>query len=101
MKDKKGEMLSYIETYDTQVKEMKKKEKTQIKNRGNNRKFNVWGKQMKQKAANFWKDESGMGVIEVVLIILVLVGLALIFKTQITNIANSIFESITNQVNSF
>lgn len=30
----------------------------------------------------FWKDEKGMGVIEVVLIILVLVGLALVFKNK-------------------
>lgn len=58
-------------------------------------------KKMRKKVKYFLKDESGMGVVEVILIILVLVGLALIFKTQITNIANSIFSSITNQVNSF
>lgn len=58
-------------------------------------------KKIKRKFVEIWKDESGMGVVEVILIILVLVGLALIFKTQITNIANNIFNSITNQVNSF
>ncbi|MGN0382885.1 MAG: Flp1 family type IVb pilin [Eubacterium sp.] len=47
------------------------------------------------------KAEKGMGVIEIILIILVLVGLALIFKTQITSIANSIFTSIKTQVKSF
>lgn len=43
----------------------------------------------------------GMGVIEIILIIVVLVGLALIFKNQITSIANSIFSTIRSQVNSF
>jgi len=58
-------------------------------------------RKLRQRAVAFWKDESGMGVVEVILIILVLVGLALIFKNQITSIANGIFNSITNQVNSF
>ena len=35
-------------------------------------------------------DESGMGVIEIVLIILVLVGLALVFKGQISGVANGV-----------
>lgn len=56
---------------------------------------------LKRRATEFWKNESGMGVVEVILIILVLVGLALIFKNQITSIANSIFNSITQQVDSF
>lgn len=38
---------------------------------------------MKKRLKEFLQDESGMGVIEVVLIILVLVGLALVFKNQI------------------
>lgn len=47
------------------------------------------------------KDESGMGVIEIVLIILVLVGLALVFKNQISAVANGVYDSIKEQVNSF
>ena len=31
----------------------------------------------------FWKDEDGMGVVEVVLITIVLVGLVILFKSQI------------------
>ena len=38
---------------------------------------------LKKNLVDFGQDESGMGVIEVILIILVLVGLALIFKKQI------------------
>ena len=48
-----------------------------------------------------WKDlltdEEGMGTVEVILIIVVLVGLVLIFKEQITKIVNSIFDKITKQ----
>lgn len=47
------------------------------------------------------KEEKGMGVVEIVLIILVLVGLALIFKNQITAIANGIYDSIKAQVSNF
>ena len=49
----------------------------------------------------FIEEEEAMGVIEVILIIVVLVGLALIFRTQITSIANSLFSKIRNQVSSF
>ena len=43
-------------------------------------------------------DESGMGVIEIVLIILVLVGLALVCKEQISGVANGVYESINEQI---
>ena len=49
----------------------------------------------------FLKNEEGMGVVEVVLIILVLVGLALLFKNQITTITNGIFTTIKEQIKSF
>ena len=41
-----------------------------------------------KKIKNFWDDESGMGVVEVVLIIIVLVGLVMLFKKQITSLVN-------------
>ena len=50
------------------------------------------------KLRNFLKEEDGMGVVEVVLIIVVLVGLVLIFKNQITSIVKSIFETISSNV---
>lgn len=56
---------------------------------------------LKEKIRNFTNEESGMGVIEVILIILVLVGLALLFKGQITGIATGIFDSIKEQVKNF
>lgn len=44
------------------------------------------------------KENDGMGVVEVILIILVLVGLVLIFKNQITGIVKSVFETISSEV---
>lgn len=43
------------------------------------------------------EDDRGMGTVEVILIIVVLVGLVIIFKDQITQIVNSLFGKITAQ----
>lgn len=48
---------------------------------------------------NFYADEEGMGVVEVVLIIIVLVGLVIIFKDQITSLVKSILSKMTSQAN--
>ena len=45
----------------------------------------------------FIKEEDGMGTVEVILIIVVLVGLVVIFKEKITEIVNCIFSKITSQ----
>ncbi len=50
-----------------------------------------------KKLGDFWKEEDGMGTVEVILIIVVLVGLVIIFKTQITKVVESIFKKITTQ----
>lgn len=52
---------------------------------------------MKMFWKNLWDDESGMGVVEVILIIVVLIGLVIIFKNQITGVVNDIFEKIVSQ----
>lgn len=41
-------------------------------------------------------DNSGMGVIEIILIIVVLISLVLIFKTQLTALVRTIFGNITD-----
>lgn len=43
---------------------------------------------------NFWKDETGMGVVEILLIIVVLVAMVLIFQDEITKLVNRIWKSI-------
>ena len=50
-----------------------------------------------KKIKNFWDDESGMGVVEVVLIIIVLVGLVMLFKNQITSLVNMLLSKMSSQ----
>ena len=50
-----------------------------------------------KKIKNFWDDESGMGVVEVVLIIIVLVGLVMLFKKQITSLVNMLLSIMSSQ----
>lgn len=47
----------------------------------------------------FVREEDGMGTVEVILIIVVLVGLVIIFKDQLTKIINNLFSKITSQTN--
>lgn len=48
---------------------------------------------------DFFIEEDGMGTVEVILIIVVLIGLVIIFKTQLTSLVNTIFEKINAQAN--
>ena len=54
---------------------------------------------IKREAKKFWNDEDGMGVVEVVLITIVLVGLVVLFKKQITDLVNSVLSKMINQAN--
>ena len=45
---------------------------------------------------DFLNDEAGIGVVEMILIV-VLIGLVLIFKSQLTALVNDIFSRITSQ----
>lgn len=47
-----------------------------------------------------WTEEEGMGTVEVILIIVVLVGLVLIFRKQLTALVNSLFSKITKEAES-
>ena len=43
----------------------------------------------------FWKEEDGIGVVELILILVVLIGLVLIFKDSLRELVQNIFETIT------
>lgn len=45
----------------------------------------------------FLKEEEGIGVVEVILILVVLIGLVIVFKQQLTAIVDDIFKKITKQ----
>lgn len=46
------------------------------------------------------RNDKGMGTVEIILIIVVLIGLVMIFKTQLTELVNAIFEKITSTAKS-
>lgn len=50
-----------------------------------------------KKWREFLQEEDGMGTVEIILIIVVLIGLVIIFKDQITQIVNNLFSKITAQ----
>lgn len=52
---------------------------------------------MKQELKGFLQEEDGVGVIELVLVLVVLIGLVIIFKTQITKLLENIFKEINSQ----
>lgn len=54
---------------------------------------------MRAAIRNFWKDESGMGTVEIILIIVVLIGLVIVFKKQINDLVTKIFKKITTDSN--
>ena len=53
------------------------------------------------KFSKTWKEGlSGIGVVEIILILVVLISLVMIFKSQLTNILNSLFKSIKADIKS-
>ncbi len=48
----------------------------------------------------FWREEDAVGVVEIILILVVLIGLVIIFKEQLTSLVKSILSKITSQSNS-
>jgi len=49
---------------------------------------------MHEYVKGFISDEEGLGTVEIVIIVAVLVGLALIFRNQIYSFVNQIFDRI-------
>lgn len=48
---------------------------------------------------HFIRNEEGIGTVEMILILVVLIALVLIFKEQMTDLVTNIFEKITGQSN--
>lgn len=54
---------------------------------------------IKNRIINTLTNEQGIGVVEVILILVVLIALVLIFKTQIKQLVESIMDKITSEAN--
>lgn len=51
-------------------------------------------------AEDFLHEEDAVGVVEIILILVVLIGLVMIFKDQLTSLVENILSKITKQSNS-
>ena len=69
----------------------------QMKNRKEHEATEKFANGLADEFRAFWADEDGVGVIEVVLIRVVLIGLVIIFKTQIRKLLETIFKQIETQ----
>ena len=49
-----------------------------------------------KKWMHAWKDDKGIGVVEMILILVVLIGLVGIFKGQLVTLTGNIFKRITS-----
>lgn len=54
-------------------------------------------KKLWKSVRTFWQDESGVGVVEIILILVVLISLVLLFKEQITSLVKTVLTKIKNQ----
>ncbi len=52
---------------------------------------------LKQGWKSLWEDQRGIGTVEMILILVVLIALVLIFKSKLTSLVNEIFDKITKQ----
>lgn len=50
-----------------------------------------------QRGRSVLQDNAGMSVVELLLILVVIIALVLIFKTQLTDLVNTIFQKITSE----
>lgn len=52
-------------------------------------------RKMVQEMKHFWKDEQGMGTVEIVLIVVILIGLVLAFKNAIKPVVDNALKTIS------
>ena len=57
--------------------------------------WRVW--YLKNRVREILTEEDGVGVVEVILILVVLIGLVIIFKSQLNSLVQNIFKKITSE----
>ena len=57
--------------------------------------WRVW--YLKHRVREILENKDGVGVVEIILILVVLIGLVIIFKKQINQLLNNIFSEISKQ----
>lgn len=64
------------------------------------RKLDLWvirARMRCREAAEILKNEDGIGTVEMILILVVLIGLVLIFKEKLTSLVGDIFDTINSK----
>ncbi|MBP2000556.1 competence protein ComGC [Paenibacillus shirakamiensis] len=56
---------------------------------------------IQKKMSLMWKDERGLGMLEMILIIAVIVIIAVIFRDQLSNIVKSLLGKANSKTNDF
>ncbi|MFB8372696.1 Flp1 family type IVb pilin [Paenibacillus taichungensis] len=56
---------------------------------------------MESKITGIWKEEDGLGTLELILIIGVIIIIALIFKDQIKKLVERLLTNVSNKSNEF
>ena len=57
-------------------------------------------RKLREFAKDFLQEEDAVGVVEIILILVVFIALAMIFKDQLTSLVENILSKITKQSNS-
>lgn len=57
-------------------------------------------RKLREFAKDFLQEEDAVGVVEIILILVVLIGLVMIFKDQLTSLVENILSKIIKQSNS-
>ena len=55
---------------------------------------------IRRAVRDFIRSEDGMGTVEIILIIVVLIGLVIIFKKQLNDLVKKVFQKISSDSNS-
>ena len=56
-------------------------------------------RELRRLTREFLQEEDAVGVVEIILILVVLIGLVMIFKDQLTSLVKNILSKITKQSN--
>jgi hypothetical protein len=56
---------------------------------------------MKSKVTGFWKEEDGLGTLELILIIGVIIIIALLFRTEIERIVGNLLKKVDTKSDQF
>ena len=61
------------------------------------KKIDLWAIKARLRMADFLQNNDGIGTVEMILILVVLIGLVLIFKEKLTSLVKDIFKTISSK----